>query len=215
MLEGGNPVVMRRLLRGAGAVGLALLGFALAATLLNEWDEGREGGRSPDGLFLAAGLVVAAAVLFVSLRLPAKRWSYLVLGVGACGLFGGFAGAIIAVGAHLQPLKNVLAPVLLLAGLVVAGLSLATLKPWWNRTDEAARQAHLSGFFWGGTAGAVAVTPLIMAASVEPGSIPAISAMTPDQAFFAGAAVLYAAISVGYGLFWGWWWLSRSRGDGS
>jgi hypothetical protein len=111
--------------------------------------------------------------------------------------------------------ESVLAPSLLAAGVVIAGLALATLVPWWNRTDEAARQAHLSGFFWGGTAGAVAITPLVMAAYLEPGSLPSISAMTPDQAFFAGAAALYVAISVGYGLFWGWWWLSRSRGGES
>ena len=196
----------RRALRLGGSIGLALLAFALGAIAFNEWLEA--GGAGPEWLIVVLPLLVAVPVMVLTMRMPTNRWTLLLLSFGATILIGGFVGAAMVIGG--RSLGGTGLWILLLAlGLVGAAVSLPAIVPWWNRTDEAARQAHLSGFFWGGTAGAVAVLPLIMAPMLQPGAIPSISAMTPDDAFFAGAVTLDLAISLGYGLFWAWWWLKR------
>ena len=202
-----EPGTMNRLLRVGGAVGLALLAFITAAVAFNEWNQARD-GAAPDWLIVVLPLLAAVPALVLALRLPPNRWALFLLSLGAAVLIGAFVGAAMVIGGRTLGGAG-LWVLLIVAGLIAAAVSLPAILPWWNRTDEAARQAHLSGFFWGGTAGAVVVIPLMMAPLLQPGSIPEISELTPDEAFFAGAVTLYLAISLGYGVFWAWWWLRR------
>jgi hypothetical protein len=201
----------RRLLRGAGATGLTAGVFTAGATAFHAWNKST-GGAWPDWLILVVPLLPALAVLTFAIRAPLGRWTTLLLSFGACILVGVLAGLVMAVGGGLFSGAPRI-PLLLLLGLVVAGPAVAVMLPWWNRTDEAARQAHLSGFFWGATAGGVAVVPLLMAPMLEPGSVALIARLSPEDAFFYGALTLYGAITLGYGLFWAGWWVSRSVGS--
>jgi hypothetical protein len=81
----------------------------------------------------------------------------------------------------------------------------------WRVTDEAARTAHKSAWFWGGAT----ALPLSLAAAFFPGAGEAIAAFIaesmqrPLPAFVAGIFFVVALQVVGYALVWAGWWAAK------
>ena len=78
--------------------------------------------------------------------------------------------------------------------------------------DEAAREAHKSAWYWGGTAGmavggvAMVLSRLPQAASIR---IPTLGDPTPAGYAATGAMMMLCLMLLGYTLAWAWWWLAR------
>lgn len=92
--------------------------------------------------------------------------------------------------------------------------SLAVGVGWMRAIDEAAREAHKTAWFWGGSAGlAVGGVAIIMAAlpQAETIRIPSWFADRSDPVAYAatGAFGMLLLMLVGYTVAWAWWWWSR------
>lgn len=83
---------------------------------------------------------------------------------------------------------------------------------YWQSIDEMARRAHLDSWFWGGSIAAIPVagfaTILFSFPEVEFHLIDRLAA-TPSAAFGLGALVMYAALLLGYTIFWLIWWAKK------
>ena len=82
---------------------------------------------------------------------------------------------------------------------------------WWNRVDEAAREAHKWAWWWGGTAGtAIGGVFLVVAVAAARGEASAVvAAARPADLMYAGAFAIMTCQVVGYGIAWAAWWLQR------
>jgi len=97
--------------------------------------------------------------------------------------------------------------------LVMIGAFVACVA-WMRSIDEAAREAHKSAWYWGGSAGmalggvALCLTSLPQAASLD---IPTwLSGRTDPAAYAAtGAFAMLLLMLLGYAIAWSWWWLRR------
>lgn len=105
---------------------------------------------------------------------------------------------------------STVAAVGLMAMAVVVGTA------WMRALDEAAREAHKSAWYWGGSAGlAVAGIGIMLAtmpwaAAYQP--IPIAPGRDDPAAWMAtGAFIMMVLMLAGYGVAWAWWWLSRGR----
>ncbi|SFS89654.1 hypothetical protein [Brevundimonas viscosa] len=92
--------------------------------------------------------------------------------------------------------------------------SLAVGVGWMRAIDEAAREAHKTAWFWGGSAGlAVGGVAIIMASlpQAETVRIPAWFAGRSDPVAYAatGAFGMLLLMLIGYTLAWVWWWWRR------
>jgi hypothetical protein len=128
-----------------------------------------------------------------------------------------FWAIVVPLGLGAVALK-VLAPAMQAAtvGLAVAGLLSLTLlmsAGWWERIDEAAREAHKSAWFWGGNIGLV-ITGALLMAMMTPGG----AALLPRLENPEGGAAAYVLLGLmialvpqmlGYTLAWAGWWLTR------
>jgi membrane protease YdiL (CAAX protease family) len=88
---------------------------------------------------------------------------------------------------------------------------------WMQSIDEAAREAHKSAWYWGGSAGMSVGGVLVILASLEQAATVSIPSFLPgrtDPAAYAatGAFAMLLIMLAGYAIVWAWWWLSRSRG---
>ena len=148
----------------------------------------------------------------------------LIIGVGwlVAGLF--ILGAMVgALAAHIGTTGRVGAPGAMemwllggFAGLAIVGSFVISVL-WMRSIDEAAREAHKSAWFWGGSGGmAVGMVVLILATvpGAETWSIPAWYAGRTDPAAYAatGAFGMLILMLIGYAIAWAWWWLARTRG---
>ncbi len=92
--------------------------------------------------------------------------------------------------------------------------SMAVGVAWMRSIDEAAREAHKSAWYWGGSGGMalggflVCLATLPRAASIH---IPSwIDGRTDPAAYAAtGAFAILLLMLIGYILAWAWWWLRR------
>jgi hypothetical protein len=131
---------------------------------------------------------------------------YGVAVVGAIGLELGLLGPAIRLGRAAQV-------ALLIAG-VAWGLWFAAMA--WNRTDEAAREAHKFAAFWGAPfallaliLGFPAVAVLVFHVELHPGAQLFNAAREHWGLIMAGIVLAGLAQVVGYGLAWAGWWLKR------
>lgn len=85
---------------------------------------------------------------------------------------------------------------------------------WMRTIDEAAREAHKTAWYWGGTAGmAVAGVGIVLTALPDARTWVFDLGERTDPAYYmaAGALGTMFLMSLGYTLVWVGWWLSRSR----
>ncbi len=92
--------------------------------------------------------------------------------------------------------------------------SLAVGVGWMRAIDEAAREAHKTAWFWGGSVGlAIGGVAVIMAAlpQAETVQIPSWFAGRSDPVAYAatGAFGMLLLMLVGYTIAWAWWWWRR------
>ena len=138
----------------------------------------------------ALGLVVILALVFLA------------------GIVAGYLGAqgVVAEGSVKLWIAAVFA-VLMMAGAMWGGAA------WMGSIDEAAREAHKSAWYWGGTGGmAVAGVGVIMASLPQASSLTlvGINGRTDAAAYMAAGAIgLLVLMMLGYGVAWGIWWLAR------
>jgi hypothetical protein len=128
--------------------------------------------------------------------------------IGVSLLTGGVLGAAAMIGA--RPIG------LVVAGVAMAGLCLGMWLSWrwWRTVDEAVREAHKTGWFWGGSGG-MAVAAVFFAALQFVGPEVQLDrfALIPGDAglILTGIVLTMVLQIVGYGLVWAGWWLVRGR----
>ena len=98
--------------------------------------------------------------------------------------------------------------VLLMVGSMAAGVA------WMRSIDEAAREAHKSAWFWGGSGGmAVGGVLVCLATLPQADSLhmpPLFDGRTDPAAYAAtGAFGMMLLMLIGYTVAWAWWWLRR------
>lgn len=129
--------------------------------------------------------------------------------IGASLLIGAVIGVAVAI---LEEGGNAVSRLGILAMVTLGvGAALWISLRWWNRLDEAAREAHKWAWFWGGSGGA-SFGFIAVAAATRFGRIdgsPVLGSWTPAEAFYNGAMALMACQLVGYSLAWAVWWLQR------
>ncbi|WP_369060547.1 hypothetical protein ABOZ73_02835 [Caulobacter sp. 73W] len=134
-----------------------------------------------------------------------------VLALGALLAFAvGFLFGTKDAGAQVSPIP--IAVLLVLLSVVnVAALRLSWR--WWKTADEAVRQAHMSGYFHGGSLAAcvaLCIAAILLAAPSL--AAPLGTALGgPGAVFAAGAFFFFVLQLIGYGVGWAVWWLRASR----
>lgn len=98
--------------------------------------------------------------------------------------------------------------VLIMAGALVSSVA------WMRSIDEAAREAHKSAWFWGGSGGMALGGVLVCLATLpQAASIPIpswLDGRTDPAAHAAtGAFGMMLLMLIGYTVAWAWWWLRR------
>lgn len=135
-----------------------------------------------------------------------SRWLLMV------ALVGSLAGIAVAL-TSIRLESALLSLPLALAGAVLSGVSLNASMRWWGEADEAVKEAHKTGFYWGATGG-MALSAGLMAAlfAVEPQvSLRAFALFPGDAGLLAtGLATVLGLSFVGYSIGWAVWWL-RNR----
>jgi hypothetical protein len=133
----------------------------------------------------------------------------LVLALFLAGAAVGFLAARGAVdpGAALLWVMGAFA-VLVMLGALAVGVG------WMRSIDEAAREAHKSAWYWGGSAGmSIGGVGIILAAlpQAEKMQIPSWFAGRTDPVAYAatGAFGMMSLMLVGYLVAWAWWWWRR------
>lgn len=102
----------------------------------------------------------------------------------------------------------VAAAVLIMAGSLWVGAA------WMRSIDEAAREAHKSAWYWGGTGGMAVGGVAVILATLPQAADLAFPSWLPDRidpaAYAAtGAMAMLFTMLVGYTIVWAWWWLAR------
>lgn len=137
-----------------------------------------------------------------------KPRQMLLLALCASLAAGGIVGAATALDA--RPSGLVIA--LILGGAL--GFALWASLAWWQSADEAVREAHKTGWYWGGSAGLVlAIGLMALLHFVDPEQSLDRFAFIPGDAglLITGIIVTIAAQMIGYLLVWAGWWLMRGR----
>jgi hypothetical protein len=128
------------------------------------------------------------------------------------GTWGPRAVVVAAAAGLLATVRLVHQP--LLAGVLTAGLALLIVVPCavaWKHYDEAMREAHKTGWFWGGVTGIACVFGMVIWAQKTPAlSLEQFAHGHGDAGILAaGVALCLVAQCVGYVVFWAGWWISK------
>lgn len=120
------------------------------------------------------------------------------------GLTGGIAAFLTEVGVGGA----------LVVGLCAAiglGLIFLICIAWWNRVDEAAREAHKWAWWWGGTAGTAisGVIMIVVVLSARDETSTLLTSASAANLIYSGGMVVMTCQVVGYGIAWAAWWLQR------
>ncbi|QYF86299.1 hypothetical protein [Brevundimonas sp. PAMC22021] len=138
---------------------------------------------------------------------PIGAFLLLIVLALVAGVVLGIVGAAGGLGLNLTLLIAMsVATVILMAGALWVGAL------WMRNIDEAAREAHKSAWYWGGTAGmavggvGVVLSRLPQAATIQ---IPTIGDPTPATYAAMGAVMMLGLMLLGYTIVWAWWWWAR------
>jgi hypothetical protein len=125
---------------------------------------------------------------------------------------GSGAGVVLAFTA-LRMETGVLSTILAGVGLVVSIASMQASLRWWKEADEAVKEAHKTGWYWGGSGGlAVAGGLFGLLFALEPEISLRQFALFPGDAGLIATGLLIPIVLafVGYTIAWAAWWL-RNR----
>lgn len=125
---------------------------------------------------------------------------------------GSTAGVVLAFSA-LRMETGVVSAVMAVVGLVLSVSSMQASLRWWKEADEAVKEAHKTGWYWGGSGGlAVAGGLLGLLFALEPDVSLRQFALFPGDAGLIATGMLIAGglAFVGYVIAWAAWWL-RNR----
>ncbi|MBX3481708.1 MAG: hypothetical protein KF842_15055 [Caulobacter sp.] len=125
------------------------------------------------------------------------------------------AGAGVAVAVVALRMSHGLAGFLVaMAALALSAVSLHASMRWWGHADEAVREAHKTGWYWGGSIGlGVAAGLLGLLFSLDPSvSLRQFALLPGDAGLIAtGIALAIGLAFAGYLICWAGWWLFRGR----
>lgn len=100
--------------------------------------------------------------------------------------------------------------------ILVLAAALAMAVGMFNALDEMAKQAHYIAWYWGGVIALSAIAFVVVALQLDLVSWPAITAWLPrlafadgPDAFVAGLMTTPALMLIGFGGWWGVYWLRR------
>lgn len=127
--------------------------------------------------------------------------------------FGGAAGGMALALASMKMETSIITLIMAVAGFMISTASLQASYRWWKEADEAVKEAHKSGWYWGGSMGlAIAGGIAAVLFSLEPDVSLRQFAMFPGDAglMATGMVVTIVLAFVGYTIAWAAWWL-RNR----
>jgi hypothetical protein len=139
----------------------------------------------------------------------AERSRYLLL-VSMVGAIGGIAVALTAIRMN----SGLLSLAISAAGFGLSLVSLLASQRWWREADEAVKEAHKTGWYWGSTGGlALSGGILAFLFAMDPDiSLRSIALLPGDSGLVAtGVAAVMVLAFLGYLVGWAAWWLSRGR----
>ncbi len=125
---------------------------------------------------------------------------------------GAGAGLVLAF-TSLRMETGVISTILAVVGLVMSIASMQASLRWWKEADEAVKEAHKTGWYWGGSGGlAVAGGLLGLLFALEPDVSLRQFALLPGDAglMVTGLLIPIVFALVGYTIAWAAWWL-RNR----
>lgn len=125
------------------------------------------------------------------------------------GAAAGITVAVISLRMESSPLTLAIAVI----GAVLSIVSMQASLRWWKEADEAVKEAHKTGWYWGGSGGlAVAGGLLGGLLAMEPSTSLRQFALFPGDAglIATGLTVAISFAFVGYAIAWAIWWL-RNR----
>jgi hypothetical protein len=134
-------------------------------------------------------------------RRALNTWQFyglLILSLVALIFVGQFFGAIDYGGD-----TPAFAPWLVAVVLIVSGVITLLM---WRRLDEAAREAHKWAWYWGGSAGLVAVLALFL---LGDRGFDIVASLGLTNSFESGIKAVLLLEVVSYLLAWAYWWLRR------
>ncbi|MBI1407534.1 MAG: hypothetical protein GC145_15590 [Caulobacter sp.] len=127
--------------------------------------------------------------------------------------FGAGAGVAVALLA-LEMDIGLAGLIFAVVGIVLATLSLIAAARWWGLADEAVKEAHKTGWYWGGSGGlglaAGLLGPLL---TLQPDVSLRRFALFPGDAglIATGVALTIGLAFAGYLVGWAGWWILRGR----
>ncbi len=127
--------------------------------------------------------------------------------------FGGAAAGLVLAFTALSLETSVITTIMAVVGFVVSVGSIQASLRWWKEADEAVREAHKTGWYWGGSGGlAVAGGLLGLLFAIEPDFSLRQFALFPGDAGLMATGLLIPIVFalVGYTIAWAAWWL-RNR----
>ncbi|WGM39151.1 hypothetical protein [Caulobacter sp. NIBR1757] len=127
--------------------------------------------------------------------------------------FAGAAAGLVLAFASLRMETSVITAIMAVVGFVVSVASMQASLRWWKEADEAVKEAHKTGWYWGGSGGlAVAGGLLGLLFAIEPDFSLRQFALFPGDAGLMATGLLIPVVLafVGYTIAWAAWWL-RNR----
>lgn len=125
---------------------------------------------------------------------------------------GAAAGFTIAI-TSMRMQTGVISTILAFVGFMISVVSLQASTRWWKQADEAVKEAHKSGWYWGGSTGIAIAGGLIgVMMALEPTTSLRAYALFPGDAGLLATGMLIPIVMafVGYTIAWAAWWL-RNR----
>ena len=141
---------------------------------------------------------------------PRQRRNRILLAIAFLGAIAGVVVAFIS----LRMENSLIGLPIALAGFGLSMISLQATRRWWGEVDEAVRETHKTGWYWGGSTGlGVAGGLAALLYSLEPTvSLRQFALFRGDAGLMATGILLATLFAfVGYGVCWAGWWLKHGR----